>query len=184
LIAEYAVLYSAGDWCLVEQPVPYKRYKLGVITHVVMDRGGWVKSVALHECGLQDPIAYSHYTSNVQLEITAMNEISGAREDVILQAQRYHGENPAMAHCAKWSFVDIYTDTGRVPFSWLSPVMIKIDYEMYTRRMKYTPLRLRRIVAAGSRERMVAMLQTTEKMFKDIKHAVPSSPHAYHRTPM
>jgi hypothetical protein len=44
LIEEYAVEYNAGDWCLVEQPVPYKRYKLGVIKKIVMDQEGrvWV----------------------------------------------------------------------------------------------------------------------------------------------
>ena len=37
LIEEYDHV-NAGDWCLVEQPVPYKRYKLGVIKKIVMDR--------------------------------------------------------------------------------------------------------------------------------------------------
>jgi hypothetical protein len=40
LIEEYAVTveYIAGDWCLVEQPVPCKRYNLGLIKKIVMDR--------------------------------------------------------------------------------------------------------------------------------------------------
>ena len=50
LVADYATMFSAGDWCLMQRP-DVAGYKIGVITHVVQHSYGVVTAVAVHECG-------------------------------------------------------------------------------------------------------------------------------------
>ena len=148
LIEEYAVEYNAGDWCLVEQPVPYKRYKLGVIKKIVMDRKRRVWQVRVHECGRDDAVQRASYTDDVRWSIEAMETIEG-------YAPRYTGLNPWMIEQPNGIFlaiVNVYTHTARVPYRWLYEVMINVPSQRFLR-----------IVASGSRDKMEEMVRSIEQ---------------------
>jgi hypothetical protein len=156
LIEDYTVEYKAGDWCVVEQPVPYKRYKLGVMKKIVMDRLRRVWQVQVHECGRDNPVQRASYTDAVRLEIEAMETIGG-------YAPRYTGLNPWMLDRQNATFiaiVNVYTHKARVPYRWLYPVMINVDCALH--RINQIPKRFLRIVASGSRETMEEMFRRIE----------------------
>ena len=147
LIEEYDHV-NAGDWCLVEQPVPYKRYKLGVIKKIVMDRNRRVSQVIVHECGRYDAVQRASYTDDVRWSIEAMETIEG-------YAPRYTGLNPWMIEQPNGIFiaiVNVYTHTARVPYRWLYEVMINVPSQRFLR-----------IVASGSRDKMEEMVRSIEQ---------------------
>jgi hypothetical protein len=97
LVAEYATIYSAGDWCVLKQP-NVRGYKIGVITRVVMELGGQLRLVKVHECGRE---AHSEkerecYSCDVKRSLALVDamEIRGPMSS--LHAPRYNGQNPFM----------------------------------------------------------------------------------------
>mgnify|MGYP000591728420 CR=1 FL=1 len=72
-----------------------------------------------------------------------------------LHAPKYNGQNPLLLTDLVHGDVDVYTDTGRVPFKWVRPVILFMEYIIEGN----VPAHALRIVASGDRARMETMLQ-------------------------
>jgi hypothetical protein len=151
LVAEYAVMLSAGDWCLMQQP-DVVGYKIGVIIHVVQRSYGILEDVHVHECGREAAGARDHYTIYVQQQLQLMDAQRGPM--ATLHAPKYNGQNPLLLTDLVHGDVDVYTDTGRVPFKWVRPVILRMKYSIEGN----VPAHALRIVASGDRARMETML--------------------------
>jgi hypothetical protein len=114
---------------------------------VVQRKTGITKKVKVHECGRELPGEREENVCDVKEALDLMDAQRGPM--VTLHAPRYHGEKPWVVN------VDVYTDTGRVPFSWVKPVILKMQYH----RDGTVPAAALRIVASGDRFRMEAMLK-------------------------
>ena len=71
-----------------------------------------------------------------------------------LHAPKYNGQNPLLLTDLVHGDVDVYTDTGRVPFKWVRPVILHMKYSIEGN----VPDHALRIVASGDRARMETML--------------------------
>ena len=153
LVADYATMWCAGDWCLMQQP-DVSGYKIGVITHVVQRETGITKKVKVHECGRELPGEREEKVYDVEEALNLMDEQRGPM--VTPHAPRYWGEKP-------WRLnVDVYTDTGRVPFAWVKPVILKMKYNPDGT----VPEAALRIVVTGDRFRIEAMLNRSGSMHR------------------
>ena len=157
LICDYAIMLRAGDWCLMHQPGEWQGEKLGVITHVVQRSLGIVTLVHVHECGREYPFERDDYTLAVRSQLDMWDKFQGPT--TTLHAPRYQGMNPSRDWFSNCN-VNVYTDTGRVPFNWLRPVILTMQYNA-NGSVADTALR---IVASGNRFRMeAAFLQECKK---------------------
>lgn len=79
------------------------------------------------ECGRDDHAERARYSLQVRGEIDEMDANHGLIRG---HAPRYTGRNPWMRGIRPIGdeIVNMYSDTGRVPFIWLHPVMLTIDY--------------------------------------------------------
>jgi hypothetical protein len=158
LICDYAIMLRAGDWCVMQEPGMWHGEKIGVITHVVQRSLGIVTLVHVHECGRERPFERDGYTLAVRSQLDMFDKFQGPT--TTLHAPRYQGQNPSRdctipSHCN----VNVYTDTGRVPFNWLRPVILTMQYNA-NGSVADTALR---IVASGNRFRMEAALLQEHK---------------------
>ncbi len=162
LVAEYATLYSAGDWCLVKQ-LNVRGYKIGVITYVVMRGNGQVRLTKVHECGrVQSDSCSRYYSELVNAELAMMDAAQVHGPTSTLHAPRYRGS--AWGANRQRGFVDVYTDTGRVPFAWLKPVILIAQYN-YGRAVGRDQVHM---VAAGTRVKMEALYQKMTRELGDV----------------
>ncbi len=165
LVADYAIMLSAGDWCLMQQP-DIVGYKIGVITHVVQRSFGVVQEVHVHECSREVAGARHLYTLDVQVQLQLMDDQRGPM--ATLHAPRYNGQNPFLPTNLVHGDVDVFTDTGRVPFRWVRPVILNMEYVLGN-----VPAQALGIVASGDRVRMEAMLQRLSDVPEENDPEVP-----------
>jgi hypothetical protein len=141
----------------MHQPGEWQGEKLGVITHVVQRSLGIVTLVHVHECGREYPFERDDYTLAVRSQLDMWDKFQGPT--TTLHAPRYQGMNPSRDWFSNCN-VNVYTDTGRVPFNWLRPVILTMQYNA-NGSVADTALR---IVASGNRFRMeAAFLQECKK---------------------
>jgi hypothetical protein len=152
LVADFATMLSAGDWCVMQQS-GVEGYKIGVITHVVQRSYGINTAVHVHECGREVAGERDHYSVSVQGQLDLMDAQRGPMET--LHAPKYNGQDPYLPTDLVDGDVNVFTDTGRVPFRWVRPVMLYMQYDING----YVPDAELGIVASGDRVRMEAMLQ-------------------------
>jgi hypothetical protein len=150
IIGDYATMLSAGDWCLMKKDD--KGYKIGVITHVVqrsMDRNCVAREVDVHQCGREISGERDGYEEHYKKALDDMDAARGPMET--LHAPRYKGRHPY----GNGKNVNVYTDTGRVPFGWVRPVIISIRHTV-----RATPHdNSFRIVAVGKRTKIESLFQ-------------------------
>jgi hypothetical protein len=171
IIGEYATLLRAGDWCLMKVPTFFHRnsatdeddkgYKIGVIKHVVeapMYKNGVVREVIVHECGREISGERDAYEDVYRKRLDDMDAARGPMET--LHAPKYKGRNPYVNNGEN---MNVYTDSGRVPFGWIKPVMVFLQFNKRgeargNNTCRFTHKSLE-IVAAGKRGKIEALFK-------------------------
>jgi hypothetical protein len=86
-----------------------------------------VRAVEVHQCGRELAGERDAYPPFLREDLNHMDAVRGPMET--LHAPRYKGHNPYGPGTA--NMVNVYTDTGRVPFGWLRPVKFTMPYNMF-----------------------------------------------------